>query len=239
MNKEKMTEAEEYDRFLRTYITAITYNKGASEILVAVDENGYPLKSLHGKEAVWENALSVFKKEKNIGKTQIWIDGILKKYSKTELNMIIQYLADKETKEWEAILKDDNSLTIENIKKVFDNGWQWWNTYAEDMCVPLVDGNGIGCENVNFDLIDWNKVIHLTETDKNFRYNLHQYADYACIFMDFEKDGISINSPFLNNNALTHLIEDVESGMFKKADLDNMLAERKALKKKQEKELFR
>ena len=67
MNKKNMTEAEEYDRFLRTYITAITYNKGASEILVAVDENGYPLKSLHGKEAVWENALSVFKKEKNIG----------------------------------------------------------------------------------------------------------------------------------------------------------------------------
>lgn len=58
------TEAEKYDRFMSTFITTVAHNKGAAEVLVAVDDNDMPLKDLHGKEAHWENALSIFKQDK-------------------------------------------------------------------------------------------------------------------------------------------------------------------------------
>ena len=58
------TEAEKYDRFLSTFITTTAHNKGVAEVLVAVDDNDMPLKDLHGKEAHWENALSIFKQDK-------------------------------------------------------------------------------------------------------------------------------------------------------------------------------
>ena len=149
-------------------------------------------------------------------------DVLLKRYSETEIDIIIQYLSDKETDEWQALLKDDNSLTVENIKKVFDNGWQWWNTYSEDKYVELVDRNE-RCDNVDFGLVDWDKVIKLAKTDDDFRYNLHQYADYATIFIDFTKDGIMINCPFVNECALEHLCEDIDDGKCTFDDLDNIL----------------
>lgn len=149
-------------------------------------------------------------------------DMLLKRYSKTKTDIIIQHLVDKETDEWQAILKDDNSLTVENIKKVFDNGWQWWNTYSEDKYVELVDKNE-RCDNVDFNLVDWDKVIKLAKTDDDFCYKLHQYADYATIFMDFTKDGIKVYRPFVSDNALEHLCEDIDDGKCTFDDLDNIL----------------
>lgn len=146
----------------------------------------------------------------------------ISQYSDSDIDKILEYLADEELKEFKSGLTNNN-LTVYNIKKVFDKGWQWWNTYSSDESIDLVDDNGIDCDNVDFDLVDWDEVIRLAKTDDTFDYNLHQYADYACIFMDFKKTGLIVDSPFLNEYALENLYEDIDNGKFTKTDLDKIL----------------
>ncbi len=147
----------------------------------------------------------------------------LARYDKEDRQHFVDYLAAQELKEWQQLYADDDSLTKDNIKKFFNKCWQVWNTYSDDKCADLVDKNGAGCEDVHFEDVDWDLLIKQVNEDEDFDYNLHQYADYACIFLYFSKGHLYIDSPFLNDNAEDHLAEDFENKRYTRQFIENAM----------------
>lgn len=151
-----------------------------------------------------------------------WYDSYPEKTKKKIMN----YLATKEFEEWQSIIRKDNSLTVENARKIFEEGNQWWNTYADNDIVHAIDKNGPNCSDVKFERIEWNKLFEILKNNKsNTDYNLHYYAEYICIFVHFRPDGINLCVPFINEYGWDYIREDFENGRYSMAETITMIKE--------------
>lgn len=67
------------------------------------------------------------------------------------------------------------------------------NTRADEELIEMFDGNGEGCFNVDPDEIDWDGLFEYIRNGGEKEYCLHYYAGFACIYMEFTKNGTEIN----------------------------------------------
>lgn len=169
-------------------------------------------------------------KEKHSKDNEEYIDHktYLQSYTEEEQQMFEDYLIKTELNEWKALYsdeKDGHTLTVENIKKFTDKAWQLWNSYSDDEIAKRFDKNGAGCEDVDPSLVDWEGLIDHIKSGKPGTYNLHQYADYGCIFLDLEKDGLSVSCPFPSGCLSEHLEEDLNNRKFTIEFINKAIAE--------------
>lgn len=118
---------------------------------------------------------------------------------------LISLVAKQEFDEIKEKFADDMSLSVENIKKFYDNVYVPLITYGSDEFQDLFDS-----DEPAFGSVDWNEVIRqVKENGIEDGYNLHSYQDYACVFIDFTKDGIKLEFPFMNQYAMQYFEEDL------------------------------
>ena len=152
----------------------------------------------------------------------------LQSYTEEKRQMFEDYLIKTELDEWKALYsdeKDGHTLTVENIKKFTDKAWQLWNSYSDDEIAKRFDKNGAGCEDVDPSLVDWEGLIEHIKSGKPGTYNLHQYADYGCIFLELGKGGLSVSCPFPSGCLSEHLEEDLNNKKFTIGFINNAIAE--------------
>ena len=81
----------------------------------------------------------------------------------------------------------------EEKARAFLDGGGVLNTRADDEAIEMFDDNGLECEDVDPDLVDWDGLFEYIKNDGEKEYRIHYYAGFACISMEFTKNGTEIN----------------------------------------------
>ena len=81
----------------------------------------------------------------------------------------------------------------EEKARAFLDGGGVLNTRADDEAIEMFDDNGLECEDVDPDLVDWDGLFEYIKNGGEKEYRIHYYAGYACISMEFTKNGTEIN----------------------------------------------
>ena len=133
----------------------------------------------------------------------------------TTAEAMMEAFAKYEEDTYKALYTEDSSLSVENIKKYFDNtDTNIWNTYTDYNF--FTDNPGVMEEdddNVTFSDYDWEKIIEIVKKTDEYSINLHHYEGYATIFLDFNKDGLVISNAFPDGCREEHFIEDLTEAL--------------------------
>ena len=90
--------------------------------------------------------------------------------------------------------KDYSSPEFSEKKaRAFMKGCGVLNTCADEELIEMFDDNGQECYDVDPDLIDWDGLFEYIKNGGTKKYCIHYYAGFACICMEFTKNGTEIN----------------------------------------------
>lgn len=150
------------------------------------------------------------------------------KWVSENFDKIIAALANIEFDEWKQELGEEMELTEANIQKIIDKGWQFWDTYSDAKTLKFIWGVNEGSDRITEeDYFDIGTLIaklkELGQQDEDFRYNWHQYADWATIFFYFYPNRIEMNTPFVNDIAYDYLSDDLRDGRKTVAELKEIV----------------
>ena len=146
--------------------------------------------------------------------------------SKEQWETVFEYMRRKEEQYYKEKY-EGLPLTVENIEKLigdFREEQNLWDTYSfiysdkvEDMEQFLIDNglpkNFCECNWVQLAHYNWKTIIRLVNEDI-ISYNLHYYDTFNAVFFNFTKDGIKIETPFVNDNTVGYLICGIENNYY-------------------------